>query len=159
MSRLIILEGLDGVGKTSVALAIQRRLGHRTAIVHAGPPVETGAIAEYVEPLHGLAATDYTVICDRWYLSERVWPDIFGRESLFRVDLAMPFVEAMLEDYFDEIQPRFLERSVSAIRKDRTLDYDPFEALKLYGEAMADSRWYWERTTMAAAMEEFAWVA
>lgn len=80
--RPIIIEGTDGVGKTTLA----KRLVAKTQCVyrHAGPPTSGTWVAEYVAPL----IREYPwvlkrVIFDRWHVGEMVWPRLFGRESLF----------------------------------------------------------------------------
>jgi hypothetical protein len=77
---LIVIEGVDRTGKTTLAEKLAEQLGSRARVVHAGPPsrhpveeYET-AIADY-DPRSG----DHLIL-DRWHVGEHVWPVIFGRE-------------------------------------------------------------------------------
>lgn len=72
---LIIVEGADGVGKTTFAHKLAAELN--CDVWHKGPPT-ADPITEYEMPL-----VDYTpeqnVVCDRWHLGEVVYPPILGR--------------------------------------------------------------------------------
>lgn len=74
---ITILEGTDGVGKTSIASAMAARRGAR--YLHADRPTAATWWDEYVAPLQGAG----DVVVDRWHLGEIVWPEVFGRPSLF----------------------------------------------------------------------------
>lgn len=81
---LIIVEGPDGTGKTTLANRLRDHLGKRVAkVIHRGPPTTDSLLTEYALPL-----TDYVpgagrhVICDRWHLGELVYPKLVNRPSL-----------------------------------------------------------------------------
>lgn len=79
-----IIEGTDGVGKTTFAEWFAKRSGGY--YVHASAPTHDDAGDEYLEPvLRYLEETNFSqhLVLDRWHIGEMVWPDIFGRESLF----------------------------------------------------------------------------
>lgn len=78
---ITILEGVDGVGKSSHAqwLAKQQN-GH---IIHASAPTHPHWWEEYLEPLIHVEPHE-NVILDRWHLGEAIWPFIFERPSLFK---------------------------------------------------------------------------
>lgn len=82
---LIILEGPDGAGKTTLANALHEQLErlfpddtvHRYS---AGPPTHQNGIDEYVVPLTWYHPDQgHHVICDRWHIGERVYPSVFMR--------------------------------------------------------------------------------
>lgn len=75
---LILLEGLDRTGKTTLANAIAERL--QAPVIHKSQPANDWYL-EYVAPLgghrHGL-----DLVLDRWHWGELVWPAVFGRDSI-----------------------------------------------------------------------------
>lgn len=81
-SQIIILEGTDGTGKTTLAKEIARQQDR--LILHASKPTHDNWPDEYVEPL---AELDQRLVLDRWHLGEYIWPDIMGRKSLFNTHL------------------------------------------------------------------------
>lgn len=78
---LIILEGLDRTGKSSVANLFE---GQGFELIHmSAPPKGTSAdqyVGEMVDLLTSLAGKD--IVMDRSHYGERVWPQVYGRESL-----------------------------------------------------------------------------
>lgn len=89
---LIILEGPDGAGKTTLAHEIVRYVGiehkHTLEVWHRGPATQH-PLDEYELPL-----VDYRpgmsrhVICDRWHLGEAIYPTILARETRWDVAVA-----------------------------------------------------------------------
>jgi thymidylate kinase len=85
---LIILEGPDGAGKSTLAREIADQLcPHVVKMLHAGPPT-AHPIDEYVTPL-----LDYRpgagshIICDRWHLGEMVYPQILERPTQWNIGI------------------------------------------------------------------------
>lgn len=74
-----IIEGVDGVGKTT--LAVQIAESRSASLLHAGPPTERDWRAEYLLPL--IARPPGDIVLDRWHMGEMVWPAVFDRPSLF----------------------------------------------------------------------------
>ena len=71
---LILIEGCDGVGKTSLAHALRERTGG--TIIKTRQPT-TDCLPFYTAPLADYkAGSGTTVICDRWHLGERVYGPI-----------------------------------------------------------------------------------
>ncbi len=83
---LIIVEGSDRSGKSALSRAVCDRLerlhpDHRVELLHAGPP-KSHPLDEYERPLLDYRPrTGRHVVCDRWYLGERVYPDVFDRST------------------------------------------------------------------------------
>lgn len=98
---LIILEGSDCAGKTTLADDLEKRLRHNdpdaeVMRLSSGPP-QLHLLDEYVVPLLGYQPGSGThVIVDRLHWGEAVYPQIFDREST--LDLALwHYIEAFLE--------------------------------------------------------------
>jgi thymidylate kinase len=77
---ITILEGVDGVGKSSHAAWLAKEQDAK--ILHAGIPQHSHWFEEYIKPLLELPEHQ-NVILDRWHLGEAIWPFIFNRKSLF----------------------------------------------------------------------------
>ncbi len=79
---LIVIEGVDGTGKTELAQRLRQMIGYEdTVILHAGAPTRP-MVEEYETPLKNYepGSGDH-IILDRWHLGEQVWPKIFRRKS------------------------------------------------------------------------------
>jgi len=78
---LIILEGLDRTGKSSVAQMFERRGYESIHISAPGKGVTADQyIGEWVDLLTGIQGRD--VVLDRSHYGECVWPQVYGRPSL-----------------------------------------------------------------------------
>lgn len=85
---LIIIEGTDGVGKTTLARLLVRQIqndlpGERVDYVHSGPP--TGSpIDAYTTPLYDYRpGSRRHLVLDRWHLGELVYPRALGRSTTY----------------------------------------------------------------------------
>lgn len=79
---IVILEGPDGAGKSTIAKRAESLFG--TFTIHKGKPSKPNWVAEYIQPLEDHDWRLHpVVVCDRWHMGEMVWPQIFGRKSLF----------------------------------------------------------------------------
>lgn len=82
---LIMLEGADGAGKTTLAQELAAYLGRTTSdkveIWHAGRP-KRHPLDEYLHPLTSYRpGTGHHVILDRWHWGEFVYPAVLERET------------------------------------------------------------------------------
>lgn len=83
---LIIIEGSDGVGKSTLAreLATFIKLlypDHTVDVFHAGPP-QHHPLDEYERPLFTYRPNrGHHIICDRWHVGEWIYPGIFARKT------------------------------------------------------------------------------
>jgi thymidylate kinase len=93
---LIVLEGCDGSGKTTLARALTEaaeRDRKKVLLLHKGPPTDDRtALQEYTEDLSFYEpALDHRhlVICDRWHLGEVVYGPVYrGGSRLSEADLS-----------------------------------------------------------------------
>lgn len=97
---LIILEGPDGAGKSTLAQRLVTQLAVKypddtVELLHRGPPT-SHPLDEYVVPL-----LDYRpgagrhIVCDRWHWGELVYPRVLGRPT--KMDRAVfDYVETFL---------------------------------------------------------------
>jgi hypothetical protein len=148
MGTLHIIEGLDGVGKSTLAkFLIIMAPDTPTAHFHAGKPVGTDYLAEYWYPVSFLGK--YTVVCDRWHLGEEVWPKLFGRSPL---EPNIALLENRMFQTFDEVYGHFLVRDPEGIASCRELNYNPDDAMELYAKAMKYSQIDWDIKTLTDYM-------
>lgn len=154
--RIILIEGTDGVGKSTLAAALAAQAGSRTAVFHAGPPQNKAYLNEYILPLT-IATDGWTCICDRWHLGEPVWSSIFERKPILTVE-QLHIVEKRLQAFNVEIAPIYLERdeaSIVAELDSRDESAKPaIDAIEEYENAMRYSLFYWHRTTLPEALVE-----
>jgi thymidylate kinase len=87
---LIILEGVDGAGKSTLAAAIKRKieLEHPQDVVeyiHASQITGT-VFEEYVDPLEDyIPGTNRHIIIDRWHVGELIYGPLYRNGSQFDV--------------------------------------------------------------------------
>jgi len=82
---LILLEGPDGAGKSSLAAKLATELKKIGTVEqwHKGPPTKH-PLDEYEMPLLKYRpGRNHHIIADRWHLGELVYPHVFGRESKY----------------------------------------------------------------------------
>lgn len=82
---LIILEGPDGAGKTTLAQNLAAQLSQTTSdkiqVWHAIKPT-SHPLDEYLRPLRSYRpGTGHHLILDRWHWGERVYPRILNRDT------------------------------------------------------------------------------
>lgn len=89
---LILLEGTDRSGKTTLAQAIRARIeelypNDQIQMLHAGPP-QQHPVHEYITPLiHYAPGNQHHVICDRWHIGETVYPSVCQRSTQLTTSL------------------------------------------------------------------------
>lgn len=100
---LIILEGVDGAGKTTLAKAIEQNLLKTSAmettveVLHKSAP-KADAVTEYEYPLSAYRPGDRRhVICDRWHLGEEVYGPHLRGSSLLDDPAAQLHVDMFLQ--------------------------------------------------------------
>lgn len=83
---LIIVEGVDGVGKSTLIDHLKERITQRlpntvVEVWHKGPP-KAHPLYEYEQPLFNYRpGNGRTIICDRWHIGEWIYPELFGRDT------------------------------------------------------------------------------
>jgi hypothetical protein len=143
MSALYIVEGCDGVGKTTLVNHLYESLAEPKAKFHVAAPITNDYVHEYWLPLAFLG--HYNVVCDRWHLGEEVWPHLFGRQPL---EPNIALLENRMFTTFDQVYGIFLVRDHEGMQECRTLDYDVDQATELYSKAMRYSQIDWDVATL-----------
>lgn len=116
---MIILEGIDAVGKTTLAKALAQRLN--TTVIHSSKPALNLGWVEY----HNRNLTLKPAIYDRYHIGEAVWPIIFedGRKPMLRWQqhmvermlLQKSAVLILLNDSLEKINSRLKDRGEDEI--------------------------------------------
>jgi len=129
---LIVFEGPDGAGKTSIAEGVQRKL-HATR-THCGPPHPSRAFDHWMQIVQLASDASHNVVCDRLHWGDAVYaakyrPDTgpqltdceFNRinQEIARLNGIIVYVTAsadVLRERFDGeyIDPDDIERLISA---------------------------------------------
>lgn len=78
---LILVEGCDGVGKTTLIEQLRERLGSATRVLHRGPPEEHPLIEYEVDLLDYVPGEDH-ILCDRWHWGELVYAPLYRDGSV-----------------------------------------------------------------------------
>lgn len=89
---LIILEGLDRTGKSTVASYYQAQ-GYE--LVHMSAPPKGTTYDDYMQDMTDLIASAATkdIIFDRSHYGELVWPEVYGRKPIITADDFEHFTE------------------------------------------------------------------
>lgn len=97
---LIILEGPDGVGKTTLAERLVTYLcakfpSDRVELIHRGPPT-MHPLDEYAVPLLDYhPGTGRHLVLDRWHWGERIYPKYLARRSKMTSDI-FTYIEMLI---------------------------------------------------------------
>lgn len=81
---IIVLEGCDGAGKSTIASELVRQFGEEKSTVwRKGPfPPDSDPWTEYVHPASGLyPCRDWLVVMDRWHIGELVYGPLLRGQS------------------------------------------------------------------------------
>ena len=81
---VIILEGIDGGGKTTLATHLKELSPWPATIIHRGP-IQNSVFEEYISPLFD-ANPDELLIADRWHLSELIYGPLYREVSQINDD-------------------------------------------------------------------------
>lgn len=127
---LIIIEGPDGAGKTTLAKQLEEHLAFGV-LLHRGPP-ERHPLYEYETSLYFYEryrpGKDAHVVCDRWHLGEVVYPQALSRKSLlnpaslWHIEMFLESRGAFLVHLTDEtalLQDRIARRGDNLITPDQ----------------------------------------
>src|SRR5262245_36173568 len=148
---LIILEGPDGTGKTSLAqrLAVQLAVKYprdRVEVLHRGVPSPTShPLDEYVLPLLDYGPNEGRhIVCDRWHWGEYVYPRALKRESRMD-DAVFRYVELFLQSrgaviYWPFTRVDELSQRLITLNKDQHILPDLPELQYFYHEVSERSR-------------------
>lgn len=93
---LIVLEGVDGAGKTTLTERIMSTLPDTTLRLHSGP-LKGDPLREYVWRLRDYAPTsEMNIICDRWHVGELVYGPLY-RDACKLTPAMRKYVEMYLD--------------------------------------------------------------
>ena len=98
---LIVLEGVDGAGKTTYAeqLIAEWPVQDKTWLLHAGQPAAKPIMHQYETALLSLydpRDPDQLVVCDRWHVGETVYGPIYRGRSRLTPGMAR-YVDQLLD--------------------------------------------------------------
>lgn len=92
---LIVIEGVDGAGKTTLVDDLSQLMPDNTRVIHRGP-LERNALDEYARDLVKYKPVRDNIICDRWHVGEMVYGPLYRGRSSLTGPQAM-FVEMFLQ--------------------------------------------------------------
>lgn len=96
---IIVLEGPDGCGKSTLAHQLDEELtkqGHDTVVLKFGQPTLECPFEEYEKTLYPHIEAGKTIICDRLHLGERVYGPLLRGHDRLGNDAAWRHVELFL---------------------------------------------------------------
>lgn len=141
---LIIIDGVDATGKTTLARALVHALGPGARYDHRGPPTAPTPLHEYEDSLAAyIPGSGEHIVIDRLHYSERVWPAVFGRPSAYtstihrHVELFLHARGALVIQAGGErlaVERRLCERGDDVLQVDRVA-----EALVRFRRVFAES--------------------
>jgi thymidylate kinase len=141
---LVILEGCDGAGKSTLADALAHRgerEGFNVEVWHKGPPETKDPFAEYEGPLINYTPQDdrRLVICDRWHLGEFIYGPVLRGVSrldwagLRHIDLrlqALGAVQVIVTTNIETILARLRRRGEDLIPPEKlTIIRDAYQSV------------------------------
>lgn len=132
---LVLIEGLDRTGKSSLAARLWERSGY-ASVLHWDKPQTGNPYEEYLKPLAYDPKQNRDVICDRHYIGEMVWPVIFGRASILR-----PGTRAMIDNRLNELGAVLVHAYRDPAEVQEDIDNDPEQPE--YSASEADAM-FWE---------------
>lgn len=97
---MILLEGIDGAGKTSLAEQIIDRSPIPASYAHRGP-MRDGVLTEYVLPIDRVTK-DKLLVADRWHVGETIYGPIYRGWSMV-AGFNLEFIEEEL-DYVNAVR-------------------------------------------------------
>lgn len=77
---LIVAEGVDGSGKSTLIAELSHLAGNETRVKHRGP-LKTHPLLEYVYDLIAYQPDRDTILCDRWHVGELVYGPLYRSKS------------------------------------------------------------------------------
>lgn len=120
---LIALEGMDGVGKTTVANEITKVIANPVDILHSGPTnKDTDVLDEYVNRLMFYRpGVGLDVVLDRWHLGEAIYGPIYRGGSRM-----------------DEVQQRYIDLVLDKLGAAKAVMNTPLETVRMRLGARGD---------------------
>ena len=138
---LIIIEGLDKVGKSSVAEYFTNILGYKYIHMFAPATINRNSYLSEMFTVIANTAND-NVVMDRSYYGELVWPHVYGRDPmLWNSDMTL--LDSMCMSLHHNFQKIYMYDSNKNAHMERILkykepSYDYDLASQLYESTMVD---------------------
>lgn len=126
---IIILEGIDGSGKTTLAQHILELSQLKTRILHRGP-LEGTIEDELIYPLHRVEP-DELLITDRWHLGEMIYGPIYRGKSeiegfynrvIDQILFEMDAVKVVLSPPLEIVQARLAARGEDYLKPEHVAE-------------------------------------
>lgn len=114
---LIVLEGVDGSGKTTFAEALIDRWHGDTLLLHKSKPDARPIMQQYTNDLRSVYRPqdpDQLVVCDRWHVGERIYGPLYRGQSRLTPGMAR-YIELMLDSF--GASRHVLSSSLNILRK------------------------------------------
>ena len=153
--KIIIVEGVDGAGKTTLVNELSHLAPDDAIVAHCGP-LKRHPLHEYLRPLESLDK-DAVFIADRWHVGESVYGPLYRGASRLTPEMAS-YIEAFLDSRgaarivlsppYDVIKRRLQERGESFLQPQHLRLVCDF-----YGE-FADNHSGWTRVDGTCTAED-----
>lgn len=137
---LILVEGVDGAGKTTLVNELAHYGPDNTVVRHCGP-LRRSAWVEYMQPLHEHNVRRDFLIADRWHVGEMVYGPLYRGASKVddnlrdTVELALDrlgAVKLIVLPPLEVVQKRLLDRGEDFLQQEHV------EQVYLFYKAYAD---------------------
>lgn len=143
---ITIVEGCDGTGKTTFAKTLAMR--DNLTYLHADKPKTDQWYKEYLQPINST-----NMVLDRWHLGEIVWPEIYGRISLFSDPESFDICNWTLskmgarlflfvrreDDIADELLKRGEEKEIEHVLRAKDLFLSAYKRVKYLDKTIIES--------------------
>lgn len=151
---ITIIEGTDACGKSTYARHLVSKFNKTNVstehfkYIHADKPSKDNWFDEYISPV--LAIDNF--VLDRWHLGEIVWPQIYGRQSLFndlsfdkcnwylaKLDTTLIVLTRKDSDIVNELNKRGESNQIDLVLQAKYLFFDAYKKVKYVNKKIIES--------------------
>lgn len=143
---ITIIEGPDGTGKTTFAKNLAAI--NNSIYLHAEKPKTNRWYTEYLTPIE-----HQNMVLDRWHLGEIVWPQIYGRTSLFedpesfdlcnwtlgKIGAKLILLTRRDDDIANELLSRGEEKEIEQVLHAKNLFLEAYKRVKYIDKTIIES--------------------